>query len=334
MPDRVRLLLVDDDDHVRSALSRWLGRSGYLVTEADSGVTALQKLEGSPPFAAMLSDIKMPGMTGLELLPRAIAHDPDMAIIMLTAVGDPESAIQCLRLGATDYLIKPVEVEELGHALQYALRKRELEIDRRELEQWLAREVAEKTQELEEQALRVELMSLSILTALVDTAEPHGEGRNHSVRVANLCAHVGAAYGLSVEEIETVRLAARLHDLGRVSILSAGTPAPVHGASAIAVRLLEPLQHHAAMTKIIEHQHERWDGTGTPGGLRGNAIPAGARILAVVNLFDELTEESLGDAPTESAQEALQVLRREAGTAFDPAIIDLVEKVLAHRLAG
>ena len=334
MPDSVRLLLVDDDDHVRSALYRYLSRSGYDVTQADDGRTAIQQLESSPPFAAMLSDIRMPGMTGLDLLPRAIAHDPDMAIIMLTAVGDPESAIQCLRLGATDYLIKPVELEELQHALQYALRKRELEIDRRELEQWLAREVAEKTQELEEQALRVELMSLSIVTALIDTIDPHANGRNHSVRVANLCAHVASAYGLSPDDIETVRLAARLHDLGRVSSLNAGATATPAGAPAVAARLLEPLHHHAPMTQIIKHQHERWDGSGTPDGLRGNAIPPGARILAVVNLFDELTEEALGDAPPESAQDAMKALRREAGTSFDPAVVDLMEKVLAHRLAG
>src|SRR3989475_4631355 len=94
---------------------------------------------------AMLSDIRMPNMTGVELVPKALAQDSDLAIIMLTAIDEPRTAIECMKLGAYDYLIKPVDLDELEMSLQGALRLRQLEIDRRELEQWLAREVAVRT---------------------------------------------------------------------------------------------------------------------------------------------------------------------------------------------
>src|SRR4051812_40022332 len=106
-----RILVTDDDDGVRNALARFLAKSGYDVVQAEGGAAALEILAHGH-FAGMLCDIRMPGMTGVELLPKVVALDPDLAVIMLTAVGDPGSAISCLKLGATDYLIKPVELEE------------------------------------------------------------------------------------------------------------------------------------------------------------------------------------------------------------------------------
>ena len=197
-----RILVVDDDDSVRSALARYLSKTGYDTHQANGGEAALVLLAHGH-FDGMLCDIRMPGMTGVELLPKVMAQDADLAVIMLTAVGEPSSAIQCLKLGAIDYLIKPVELEELSHALKYALRKRQLEIERRGMEQWLAREVAEKTRELSEQARQVELLSLSILMGLVDAAEPAGPGgRNHSMRVSNLSAHMAVELGMASEPVE------------------------------------------------------------------------------------------------------------------------------------
>jgi putative two-component system response regulator len=335
-----RVLVTDDDDGVRTALARFLAKSGYEVVQADGGPAALESLTHGR-FAAMLCDIRMPGMTGVELLPKVIALDSDLAVIMLTAVGDPGSAIQCLKLGATDYLIKPVELEELAHALQYALRKRELEVERRGMEQWMAREVAEKTKELQEQSHQVELLSLSILMALVDAAEPSSSGnRNHSMRVANLSAHVAAELGLEAAVIEEVRLAARLHDLGRVAAhherLRDSDGAPHGGTGAdvdaprVAARILEPLRLHAGVVEIIRHQDERFDGQGRPQGRRGDAIPVGSRIVAATNLYDEMTEGTNGGGSV-TGREALDRLRGLAGSRLDPAVVDALHAVLARR---
>ena len=332
----VRILVVDDDDGVRSAISRYLQKTGYDVTQANGGKAALQKFEEAA-FEAMLCDIRMPGMTGVELLPQVIAKDADIAVIMLTAVGDPASAISCLRVGAADYLIKPVELEELTHALQYALRKRELEVERRELEQWLAREVALKTQELEEQSHRVELLSLSILTALIDAMEPPAGGhRSHSMRVANLSAHVAAQLGLPSEEIEIVRMAGRLHDLGRIAarderLRGMSDPKAVSGdAAAVAAHILEPLRQHAGVVEIVRFQHECWNGSGQPEGRRGDAIPPGARIIAAVNCYDELTDGAAGGAGLDAAV-ALQQIQALSGTVLDPAVTAALEQVLHVR---
>src|SRR5256885_14188150 len=116
----------------------------------------------------MLSDIRMPNMSGVELVPKALAADSDLAIIMLTAIDEPRTAIECLKLGAYDYLIKPVDLEELELSLQHALRQRQLEVDRRQLEQWLAREVAGRTRDLEERSAAIEEIALDALAAAGD----------------------------------------------------------------------------------------------------------------------------------------------------------------------
>src|SRR5256885_3314204 len=118
----------------------------------------------------MLSDIRMPNMSGVEVVPKALRVDADLAIIMLTAIDEPRTAIECLKLGACDYLIKPVDLDELEMSLQGALRQRQLEVDRRELEQWLAGEVAVRTRDLEERATVVEDIALAALAAAGDWA--------------------------------------------------------------------------------------------------------------------------------------------------------------------
>src|SRR5213082_1048264 len=128
------VLVVDDEDGIRQALDRFLTRLGYRVLQASSGAEALDRQAAEQP-QVMLSDIRMPNMSGVELVPKALAADSDLAIIMLTAIDEPRTAIECLKLGAYDYLIKPVDLDELELSLQGALRQRQLEVDRRELEE-------------------------------------------------------------------------------------------------------------------------------------------------------------------------------------------------------
>src|SRR6266581_127054 len=158
------VLVVDDEDGIRQALDRFLTRLGYRVLQAASGAEALDRQAAEQP-QVMLSDIRMPNMSGVELVPKALAADSDLAIVMLTAIDEPRTAIECLKLGAYDYLIKPVDLDELELSLQGALRQRQLEIDRRELEQWLAREVAVRTRDLEERTEIIVDVALNALAA-------------------------------------------------------------------------------------------------------------------------------------------------------------------------
>ena len=165
--DRTTVLVVDDEEGIRQALTRLLSRLGYHVHAAANAAEALPLLAAHHP-QAMLCDIRMPDTSGVELLPKVLAHDPDLAILMLTAIDEPRTAIECLKLGAYDYLIKPVDLEELELSLQHALRQRQLEVDRRELEQWLAREVAVRTRDLEERSAAIEEVALDALAAARD----------------------------------------------------------------------------------------------------------------------------------------------------------------------
>jgi DNA-binding NtrC family response regulator len=166
-PQGTTILVVDDEDGIRQALTRFLTRLGYQVQAAANAKEAIEQQTAHHP-QAMLCDIRMPETSGVELLPKMLAQDPDLAIIMLTAIDEPRTAIECLKLGAADYLIKPVDLEELEFSLQHALRQRQLEMDRRELEQWLAREVAVRTRELEERSAAIEEVALDALAAAGD----------------------------------------------------------------------------------------------------------------------------------------------------------------------
>jgi DNA-binding NtrC family response regulator len=165
--DRTTVLVVDDEEGIRQALTRFLSRLGYHVQAAANATEAVQQVTTHRP-QAMLCDIRMPDTSGVELLPKVLALDADLAVLMLTAIDEPRTAIECLKLGAYDYLIKPVDLEELELSLQHALRQRQLEVDRRELEQWLAREVAVRTRDLEERSAAIEEVALDALAAARD----------------------------------------------------------------------------------------------------------------------------------------------------------------------
>src|SRR5437773_6998857 len=165
--ERTTVLVVDDEDGIRQALTRFLSRLGYHVQAASNAGEALQLLAAHHP-QAMLCDIRMPETSGVELLPKVLDQDPDLAVLMLTVIDEPRTAIECLKLGAYDYLIKPVDLEELELSLQHALRQRQLEVDRRELEQWLAREVAVRTRDLEERSAAIEEGALDALAEARD----------------------------------------------------------------------------------------------------------------------------------------------------------------------
>jgi response regulator RpfG family c-di-GMP phosphodiesterase len=331
---KTAVLVVEDDAAVRKALVTFLQKSGHEVQHAVHGEHALELLAGHR-YAAMLCDIRMPVMSGLELLPKALAADPDLAVIMLTGVGEPSAAISCLKLGAADYLRKPVDLEELQHSLQRALRRRQLEIERRELEQWLAREVALRTRELEEQSQQLSRLSVNVLGALVDTLEAKDSPlRGHSQRVADLSARIAVHLGLHGDDVEAVRTGGRLHEIGRLALREPhlAQAAPVGqeigtspGEDELALQFLEPLVQHRGVAEIVRYQHERFDGKGVPEGRRGEEIPLGARIVAAASLYDELAVGS-ADGPALTPAAAIENLRGLVGLKLDPTVFAALEQ--------
>src|SRR5438034_1334943 len=259
----------------------------------------------------MLCDIRMPGTSGVDLVPQAIEIEPELAILMLTAVNDATSAALCMQRGAMDYLTKPIELADLGRAVQRALKRREMLLENRQLNQWLKEEVSTRTAELQRERMKLERLSIATLEALVNALEAKDPYmRGHSVRVADLSATVAHELGIPEEDVEHVRVAGRLHDIGKIgtreSVLNKqGTLTPeefehVKQHVIIGSQILAPLAHLGDIIPAVRHHHERWDGTGYPDGLRGEEIPIGARIIGAAEVFDALST-SRTDSPSAGA---------------------------------
>ena len=218
--DAPLVLVVDDEDGIRQALNRFLTRLGYRVVEAPNGAEALERIAAATP-QAMLCDIRMPNMTGVELVPKALAAEPDLSIVMLTAIDEPRTAIECMKLGAYDYLIKPVDLDELELSLQGALRQRQLEVERRELEQWLAREVAVRTRALEERTDIIQEVALDALAAAGDWS---------GLKAA--AERLAGELGVKAEEVEAEIRKRRGYAFPALALSS---PVPVDPAAGLAV---------------------------------------------------------------------------------------------------
>ena len=344
-----RVLLVDDEDGVRLALARYLTSRGYEVTSVAGGAEALDRLEAER-FEVVLCDVRMPGMTGLDLLPQALERDPDLAIVMLTAVNDAPTATVALSHGALDYLMKPIELADLDRALRRALQKRALVIERWRTERLVREEVRVRTRELEERTEELvhERESLRTLTvrmaeALINAMEAKDVYlRGHSQRVAELAAAVADELGLPEDTVEQVRLAGRLHDVGKIGIreevlnktgaLTTEEFAHIKEHVRIGVEILSPLDHLGEVLTFVRDHHERWDGTGYPRGVAGEAISLGGRVLSTADAYDALTSRrAYRDALSE--EETIVLLQAQVHRHLDPRVFDALKRVLARKRA-
>src|SRR5438067_13892436 len=186
----VQVLVVDDEEPIRNALKKFLAQQQLEVYAAGSGEEALQQLRRHR-VSLMLCDIRMPGTSGVDLVPQALEIEPELAILMLTAVNDATSAALCMQRGAMDYLTKPIELADLGRAVQRALKRREMLLESRQLNQWLKEEVTTRTAELQRARMKLERLSIATLEALVNALEAKDPYmRGHARGVADLPATV------------------------------------------------------------------------------------------------------------------------------------------------
>ncbi len=336
----VQILVVDDEEPIRSALKKFLMQQQFEVYAAGSGEEALEQLRRHR-IALMLCDIRMPGTSGVDLVPQAIEIEADVAILMLTAVNDATSAALCMQRGAMDYLTKPIELADLARAVQRALRRRELQLENRHLNQWLKEEVTTRTAELHRERMKLERISVATLEALVNALEAKDPYmRGHSARVADLSATIAHQLGLPEDQVEAVRVAGRLHDIGKIgtreSVLNKqGTLTPeefehVKQHVVIGSQILAPLAHLGNIMPAVRGHHERWDGTGYPDGLRGDEIPLAARIIGAAEVFDALsTSRAYQEKMT--AEQAVARLADLSGSVVDPRVYEALAAVVARR---
>jgi response regulator RpfG family c-di-GMP phosphodiesterase len=337
---RINILVVDDEAALRNALARFLGKQGYKVALAASGEEALEQLERERA-SLMLLDIRMPGLSGIEVLPRALEIDPDLAIVMLTAVDDATSAAMCMQRGALDYLGKPLELTALERALTRALRRRDTMLQERGITTWLKEEVTLRTQELEGAAERQAELTVATLEALVNALEAKNDYLGgHSARVAAFAATIANELGLPDEEIDQVRTAGRLHDLGMIGIREAvldkqGTLTEeeyehVKQHVTIGAQILAPLVHLAPVVSFVKSHHERWDGGGYPEGLAGEHIPLGARIIGGAEVYDALTTNR-PYMQSMSPEDAVKRMRELTGQVLDSSVMDALAAAIERR---
>ena len=336
------LLVVDDERPLREGLARYLRGRGFLVDEAADGMAALSALERQR-FAAVICDILMPGINGLEVVKRATAADGDLAIVMLTAVNDASSARTALQSGALEYLLKPMELDDLGRAVDRALHRRDLRIDQRRTERLIRGEVEQRTIEIEQEKERLRDLSVGVVDALVtamEAKEPFYRGQ--SGRVADLAAAIAREMGLDAETVDQIRLAGRLRDVGRIgvreSVLNkAGTLTDkelehIREHLLISVEILAPLEHLGPVITFVQDHHERWDGAGYPRGLRGAEISIGGRILAAADAYNAITSPRPHRAPM-TAERAATFMETLSGTLLDPDVFRALRRVMRSGLS-
>ncbi len=332
-----RILVVDDESTIRLALSRFLRTRGFEVEVADSGAAALELLAGSR-FSLMLCDLRMPGLSGLNVVPRALAIDADLGIIMLTAVNDAASATEALSTGAFDYLTKPVELPDLQAAVERAMLRRVRSVERRAVDRLIREEVALRTVQLEREKGALRDMSVSVAETLINAMEAKDLYlRGHSQRVAEIAAAIAAHLDLASETVECIHTAGRLHDVGKIGIREAvlNKPGPLtHEEFAhvkdhvlIGLDILSPLQHLGDALLYIRDHHEHWDGGGYPHGRAAEDITIGGRILTASDAFDALTSKRAYREPM-TAVATLDYLRSQTGRLLEPRIFDALHAVV------
>jgi putative two-component system response regulator len=316
-----KILVVDDVVSVRRQLCRKLLKEGYRCEEADSASQTLQSL-GDNPAELVLLDIKIPGKSGIDLLPEIKSDYPETAVIMATAVDETGVIIDCMKKGADDYICKPFNLDNVVLSVQRTLEKRQLQIKIREYQQHLETEVVQQTKEIR----RLFLGAIEALVSALEAKDKYTAG--HSRRTTEVALAIGDELGLPANDMEDLRWGSLLHDVGKIAVdhLIQNKPGKltheeyehvmIHGH--LGAGIVKPVVNDKVV-EIVEHHHDHYDGKGLHQVLAGDNIPLGARILAVADAFDAMTS----DRPYRSAMsvgEALDEVRRYSGTQFDPVV--------------
>ncbi len=331
IPPDCPVFMVDDDHSFLETLRDSVESFGYPVTAFGDPQDALDRLSLDGP-TLLLTDKNMPQLDGIELAQRAFEVDPDLAIIVLTGEATVESAVDSLRLGVVDYLQKPVDVDKLNEALQHALRKRRQGILHRENHAWVQREVDARTKQLEQSQLKLNELTVGVLAAITAALDSRTHYyREHSERVASVSVGAARQMGLDPSLVEEIRVGALIHDIGMLSVpdallekpevLSSEEWAIMQRHPQVGASILEPLDLLGPSVTCVLSHHERWDGSGYPEGLVGDAIPLAAQIVGVAEVWCALTaprpfREPLGVAA------AREELVKGRGVLFSGEILD------------
>jgi putative nucleotidyltransferase with HDIG domain len=331
-----RILVVDDETPVRAMISAALERQGYAVELAGGGREALESLETNT-FNLVLTDIVMQDVNGIALLERIHSLQPNLPVVMVTAVHDISVAIDSMRRGAYDYLLKPFERDQLLNTVERALSHRQALEETQSYHQSLEEMVRARTEMLRHAMEDLEHSYDVTLEALGDALDlKDSETEGHSKRVTAYAIALARAMGIPPDEIKIIARGAFLHDIGKMAIpddilrkpgkLTPEEQVVMREHCARGYHMLRKIPFLSGAAEIVYCHQEYYDGGGYPNGLRGREIPVGARIFAVADTLDAITS----DRPYRKARGfdiAREEILRCSGTQFDPGVVEVFLKI-------
>jgi len=268
--NKARILIADDEVSIRDILSQRLTEKGYKCTAASDGSSALRKLDAHE-FDLVLLDIIMPGKSGTDVLREIQARYPDTAVIMITAITDMETAIKLMKMGAYDYIIKPIDLNMLTTSIDRVLDKRRLILENKSYQLHLEEKVKEQTQRIRESFLN----SIKSLAYALEAKDKYTGG--HSQKVAEVAVAIALELGMPEDKVEKIKLAGLVHDIGKIGVSESVLNKPgkltddeyrhIISHPEIGERILSPVVDDGEILDTVRHHHEHYDGTGYPDGL-------------------------------------------------------------------
>jgi putative nucleotidyltransferase with HDIG domain len=316
-----KILIVDDENSIRKLLSRKLTQSGYICEEAGCVNEAMEAIKNNAVKLVIL-DIKLPDIAGTDILQIIQSKYPNISVIMTSSITNINTAIECMKNGADDYVFKPFNLNEVAMCVSRTLEKRNLQLQIEDYHNNMEEKISQQSKEIR----TVFLEAIKSLVFALEDKDEYTTG--HSMRVAEISVAIGKDLGLSPEEIEDLRWASLLHDVGKIAVDQIIQNKPekltieeyehimVHAS--IGANIIRPVVNENII-KIIEHHHDHYDGSGWHQTISGEKIPLGARILAISDAFVAM----ISSRPYRSAKsinEAVAEIKRCSGSQFDAEI--------------
>jgi len=344
-PLRHHVLVVDDEKGLCDHIKHELNKEGYLVTAAYDGEEGLDYFKNNR-VDIVIADLKMPRMSGLEMLKRCREIEDNFISIIITGHGDHETAIKALRMGVFNYLKKPIPLEELiisvdkGIDLLFLQRglsahKRELEIEIAIKNQYtdnLEKIVEERTKELKQsyqKTKRAMDAAIDTMSKIIEAKDPYTAGHQH--RVCQLAVPLARELGLSEDKIEGIRIASLIHDIGKIGlpteILSKPTTLTdiefniIKEHSQIGYDILKSIDFPYPVAQIVLQHHERLDGSGYPSNLKGDKILLEAKIIGVADVVEAMSSHR-PYRPALGIEKALEEISQNKGILYDSEVVD------------
>jgi len=335
-----RILIVDDEAPIRSLLSQTLAAVGYECrTAADAGEA--RKVLAADEVDLLLSDINMPGESGLDLVRHALSESPELAVIMVTAIDDHIVANSMLEAGVFDYIAKPIDRNRVLISVANACRRKSLEMSNRQYRESLEQKVAEQTESLQQTLTQLRNAFDGITQAIVhivETRDPYTAG--HQKRVARLAGAIATEMSCPRKTIDGVINAGNIHDLGKISVPSEVLSKPgrltsiefelIKTHSAVGHEILKDIDFPWPIADIIHQHHEKIDGSGYPQGISGDDILIEARILTVADVLEAMASHR-PYRPALGIDIAIDELMKNRGSLYEPAAVDACVSLLQDK---